>query len=125
MGSVCLELDVVVRIRTFGPSRTQEEPGAGRDAQMLRLPLLHAIDGEEKIRIVGDIGRHVNHTGGARKNPGVDFVDAVFPKGLSPDPMDWRVKMCARGFPRLKSLPVPPPTPILATRNFPQTQLPP
>src|SRR5260370_21581690 len=99
MGSVCLELDVVVRIRTFGPSRTQEEPGAGRDAQMLRLPLLHAIDGEEKIRIVGDIGRHVNHTGGADKTPWVDFFDAVLWKVPAPSPTEWGAKICVGAFP--------------------------
>src|SRR5260370_18473647 len=100
MWSVLLEIDVLVRIRTFGPSRTQEEPGAGRDAQMLRLPLLHAIDGEEKIRIVGDIGRHVNHTGGAAKIPGVDFVRAVFRAGPSPVPKGGRARTGPWRFPR-------------------------
>ena len=82
---------------------------------MLRLPLLYALDRQQEVWVLGDISRHVDHTGGTNKLPRTDLVDAILGKIFAADPMDGRIKVCSRVLAGLKAVPVPGRTAIVIT----------
>ena len=51
------------RIVALRPVRAHQHPAARRDAAVLGFPLLDALDGEQVVRVVARLGRHVDDAG--------------------------------------------------------------
>src|SRR5262249_62210954 len=88
--SIFVEIDVLLRVRALGPSRAQQDPGAGGDVFLQRLPLFYALGGEEENRIFCHVGRYVNHTGRADGFLLGGILTEVFRQILGPAPTEGR-----------------------------------
>src|ERR1700691_2919882 len=122
VGSILLEVDVVLGVRPLRPVCSQEKPCARRDTAVLFLPLADALERQQIVWVFCHLRADVDHAGGADKFLWRDAVHGVVWKVLARDPMDWSVKMGAGVLTGLKRIPVPGGTALIVARERPDSE---
>ena len=114
--SVLPRVDIVAGVSPFRPVRSQQHPSSCRNAAILFFPLPNSRWRHQIIGVFGGLSTDINHAGGPDKLLRRNAIDGVVRQVLTGDPVHRSIKVSARVFPGLKSIPVPGGTAIVVPR---------
>src|SRR5579884_4402946 len=102
----------------LAPSCPYQQPRARRQASILAFPLLYALDSEQKVWILLDIGADINYAGRANEPGWWNGIGSVVGQVFARHPVNGRVEMRSRVFAQVQRVPVPRGAAFIVARYF-------